>query len=292
MNEENNDERPQDESEGESQDKAPSDSQEGSQGQAQESPADQPSDRPSDQSGAQSAEPSGGGGFDLGVIVDEARLILTNPVGFYRGMHKTGGLQRPLIFVIVMAAALAIVSTVVSFAGFGQFGAMAVGVGSLIVVPIAALIGSFIGAAIMYVIWKLMGSEEDYETAYRCIAYAGAIYPIMGLIGAVPYLGSIIGIAWGMYLMAIASMEVHGRTQQNSYGVFGILGAILILVNVNGERQTRQMRAQFEGIGETLGESFESLEDMSPEEAGQAIGEFLRGLEEGIDEDQQEDENE
>ncbi len=270
MNEENNDERPQDESENESQ--------YASQGQLGEQP------------GQAEIEPAAGNGFDIGVLIEEAKQVLTNPTGFYRGMNKTGGLQRPLIFVVVMALALAIVMTILSFLGLGRIGAMAMGVGSLIFLPIAALIGSFIAAAILYVIWKLMGSEETYETSYRCVAYAAAIYPITGIVGAVPYLGSIIGMAWAMYLMAVASVEVHGRKQQNAYAVFGILGAILIMANVNGERQARQMRAQFEGLGETLGESFEGLEDMTPEEAGQALGEFLRGLEGGIEQQEQTEE--
>jgi len=163
-----------------------------------------------------------------------------------------------------MALALAIVMTILLFLGLGRIGAMATGVGSLIFLPIAALIGSFIAAAILYVVWKLMGSEEPYETSYRCVAYAAAIYPIAGIVGAVPYLGSIIGMAWAMYLMGVASVEVYGRKQQNAYAVFGILGAIFIMANVNGGRQERQMRAQFEGLGETLGESFEGLEDMTP----------------------------
>jgi hypothetical protein len=68
-----------------------------------------------------------------------------------------------------MALALAIVMTILSFLGLGRIGAMATGVGSLIFLPISALIGSFIAAAILYVVWKLMGSEEPYETSYRCV---------------------------------------------------------------------------------------------------------------------------
>jgi uncharacterized membrane protein YdjX (TVP38/TMEM64 family) len=43
---------------------------------------------------------------------------------------------------------------------------MGAGFGAIIFMPIAVAIGSFIGAAILFVIWKLMGSQEDYETAY------------------------------------------------------------------------------------------------------------------------------
>jgi hypothetical protein len=271
MNEENNGEGPQD------------DSQEAADNQGSSQPAPEPTSDSAPDS-------SSGGGFDLNGLFDTAMQVITNPTGFYRGMQKSGGFQQPLVFIVVMAVALALVYTILGFVGLGSMGgmgvgmggAMAVGIGSLITLPIAALIGSFIGAAILYVIWKLMGSDEDYETAYRCAAFAGAILPITGVAGIVPYLGSIVSVGWGMYLMAIASIEVHGRQQQNAYTVFGILGAILILANINGERQARQMRDQFQGLGDTLGEQFEGLEDMSPEERGQVLGEFLRGLEEGL----------
>ena len=145
-----------------------------------------------------------------------------------------------------MALALAIVMTILLFLGLGRIGAMATGVGSLIFLPIAALIGSFIAAAILYVVWKLMGSEEPYETSYRCVAYAAAIYPIAGIVGAVPYLGSIIGMAWAMYLMGVASVEVYGRKQQNAYAVFGILGRFsswrTSMVGARSDRCARSLR--------------------------------------------------
>jgi hypothetical protein len=232
--------------------------------------------------------------FDLGVLIDVARQVITKPADFYRGMDKSGGFQKPLIFVLVMAVAMALLTTVLSFAGLGQVGAMAVGITTLIVMPIAAIIGSFIGAAIMFVIWKLMGSDEDYETAYRCVAYAAAIFPITSVIGIVPYIGSIVSIVWWMYLMTIASTLVHARREQTAFAVFGILGAILVMTNISGERQARRMQAEFEGMSETLGESFggalEGMEDMSPEERGQAMGEFLRGLQEAVEDEQNQDE--
>ena len=272
----NNDERPQD---------APQDAPQGdADNQASEEAA-----------GDSAAASASGGGLDLGSLSDTAIQVIANPAGFYRGMARSGGFQQPVIFIAVMAVALAIVYTVLAFVGLGSVGGMGLGmgagvtmgIGSLIILPIAALIGSFIGAAILFVIWKLMGSDEDYETAYRCAAFGAAILPINGIISIVPYLGAIVGVGWGMYLMAIASIEVHGRQQQNAYAVFGILGAILIMANVNGERQARQMQQQFGGLGETLGEQFEDFEDMTPEERGKALGEFLRGLEDGINEQQQ-----
>ena len=74
--------------------------------------------------------------------------------------------------------------------------------------PFFAVIGSFIGAAVMFVIWKLMGSEQNFEAAYRCVAHATAIYPVMAVVGLIPYIGTVIGVVWGFYLMYCDSTQV------------------------------------------------------------------------------------
>jgi hypothetical protein len=219
--------------------------------------------------------------FDLGAVISTVQRVLTQPEAFYREMPTSGGYTEPLIFVVVMAVVLGLFLTVFSFFGLGSFGAVAVGLGSVIVMPIFAMIGSFVAAAIMFVVWKLMGSSHDYETSYRCVAYASAIYPAVGIVSLIPYLGSVVGIVWGVYLMVVASVEVHKRNRQTAYIVLGVLGAISLLMNISSERQARRMQAQFENLGGT----FEGIEDMTPEEAGERLGEFLRGLEEGLEEE-------
>lgn len=232
--------------------------------------------------GAEGGKDGDGDSFDLGVIIAQAQQVITRPSDFYRGMARSGGYSTPVIFLLVMALALGVILAALSFVGIGRFGAMAVGLGSIIAIPIGALIASFVGSAIMFVVWRLMGSGESYQTAYRCVAYASAIYPIVGVANLIPYVGSIIGVVWGMFLMVAASVEVHGRKRETAYLVFGILGLILVLGNVNNERRAREMGERLEEFGE----SFENLEDMTPAEAGQALGEFLRGLEEELSEEE------
>lgn len=208
-------------------------------------------------------------------IVEKAIRVITQPGGFYRDMAKTGGLVEPLIFVVVMGVASAVFLVVFSLFGVGSVGSMAMGLGSAILMPIFAVLASFIGAAIMFVIWKLLGSSESFEVAYRCVGYAAAIYPLTALLGLIPYLGSIIGVAWGMYLMVLASTNVHLIGQQKAYLVFGIIGLFLMAMNLSGEMAARHLAPQLEGMEGQL----EKLEEMNPEEAGEALGKFLKGLE-------------
>ncbi|MDH5700246.1 MAG: YIP1 family protein [Nitrospirota bacterium] len=208
-------------------------------------------------------------------ILEKARTVLTAPGEFYRHMSKLGGFLEPMLFLIVMAVVGAIIFIGLGFLGLGTFGALGVGIGTMIFMPIMAVVGSFIGGAIMFVIWKLMGTQEPFEVAYRCVAYASAIYPVTALLGLLPYLGSIVGIAWGMYLMFIATKEVHQLNEKTASMVFGIMGFILIVSNVSSEMAARRMATEFKNMGPAI----ENIQNMEPEEAGKMVGEFLKGLE-------------
>lgn len=214
--------------------------------------------------------------FDVSKVIADATAVITNPTAYFQGMARSGGYVQPLLFVVVMAVAAGILAAVLSL--FGASGGMlAAGFGAVIVVPIAAVIGSFIGAAILFVIWKLMGSAENYETAYRCTAATAAIYPVVGVLAIIPYIGAIVGIAWANYLMIEASVSVHGRERKTATLVFGILGALLILSNVSSEYAGRQMAGRMK----EMGARFDDMENLSPEEAGKKMGEFLKGFEKG-----------
>lgn len=233
-------------------------------------------------------------GFNLRTVVEQAKQVITNPAGFYRSMSRDGGFSEPIIFGLVMAAIAGAVFGVLSI--IGLTGAGFAGVAAIIVLPIGTLLGSFIAAAILFVIWKLMGSPENYQTAYRCVVYSYAILPVLALFSIIPYVGTVIRVAWGTWLMFTASVEVHGRARQTALIVFGILGILALSAGLSAERTQRKMQSAMEENAVQLGEQLRSLEQLGidedgqvdPEKAGRAMGEFLRGMQEaaeGIEED-------
>ena len=180
-------------------------------------------------------------GFDLKEIVETAIKVLTSPQTFFKGMPKEGGYVKPLIFMIVMGVVGGLIQSIFNIIGLRVATGLAMGVASIILVPIVIAIFGFVGAAILYLIWKLMGSQEEYETAYRCAAYISALTPITCVLGIVPYIGGAVGVALAMYLTIIASIEVHRIPSQKAWLVFGIIGAILILLTITGEISSRRM---------------------------------------------------
>jgi hypothetical protein len=126
--------------------------------------------------------------------------------------------------------------------------------GRIIVVPIVVVIFSFIGAAIIFVIWKLMGSQKNYETSYRCWAYLMALAPIVAIISIIPYVGGIINIAIYVYFIVIASTQVHNISSQKAWLVFGIIGAVLVLIGISLEYKARSMAPTAEQYRKTAEE--------------------------------------
>jgi len=143
-------------------------------------------------------------------------------------------------------------SAVLSMVGFGMAGAMAGGLLAIILVPIFVVIFGFIGAAIAFGIWRMMGSQENFETAFRCVAYTSAIAPITAVLNLIPYLGSLTSALWPMALLAIASIHVHRRSVQASWAVFGAIGVFLALTSVSGEHASRNLMSGMDDLREII----------------------------------------
>ncbi len=200
-------------------------------------------------------------GLGISSIPQTAVKFISSPSSFYREMPKKGGYAEPLAFIVAMSAVGGILQAALSLmlltimpgAGMGATAGMAAGVGAIIMFPIAGAIFGFVGAAIQFVIWKLMGSEEDYETAYRCVAYASALTPVYILVNLIPRAGalllmnghsisitgvlisttgSLISIIISLYIVVTASVEVHKLPARKSWIVFGTIDAVIIIFAV------------------------------------------------------------
>jgi hypothetical protein len=206
---------------------------------------------PGTESATEQETPRGGFKFDVNDIVTKALAVIKTPGEYFRSMPTSGGYVEPLIFAIALSLVAGFISAILSFVG-SPVGLLAYGMAAIIFVPIGAMIGLFIGGGILFLIWKVMGSEKDYEASVRCMSAMMAIYPITAVLYLVPYLGTIIGLAWGAYLAIEASVAVHGRDRKNAQLVFGILAAIGILMNVSAEHTARNLADQAEELSKVL----------------------------------------
>lgn len=218
-------------------------------------------------------------------ILNKAVAVIKNPVGFYRDMPKTGGFVEPLIFAVVIGVISGVVTAILSIFSLGSATSFFMGIAFIIFYPIMVAIFSFIGAAIIFIIWRIMGSREEYETAYRCAAYAIAITPITTLLGIIPYLGAVIGLVWWLYLMVAASTEVHKIPQKKALMVFGIIFILLALSSTCSQFTARKFQKRAEEYSKSMEGYSGNMEEMTTEEAGKALGEFMKGMQEAAEKD-------
>jgi hypothetical protein len=192
-------------------------------------------------------------------------------------MSKTGGFLEPLVFAVIMGFITGIIQAILGFIGLGHAGGyggyMMGGYGVIIVMPIAVAVASFVGAAILFVIWRVMGSAEEYETAYRCVAYLMALAPITAIIDVVPYAGGLVRMAIFVFYLVAASIHVHNIPSQKAWLVFGIIGVIFALLGVFAEYRMRSMASsmnQWRQMGEEYRKSARDTEKSTQELRKQA----------------------
>ena len=216
-------------------------------------------------------------GINVAAIPQTALKVLTSPAAFFREMPKTGGFVDPLVFMVGMGVIGGLIQAVFVIVGLHIVAGFAAGVASIIILPVMIAIFGFVGAAIIFFIWKLMGSQESYETAYRCAAYISALTPITTVLGIIPYAGAAIGIVLTTFFLVTASVEVHKLPSQKAWLVFGIIGGILIVMSISSQFAARRFARQME---ETSKEVQKAAEDMQKkaEEAQKHLEEMQRQM--------------
>jgi hypothetical protein len=198
-------------------------------------------------------------GIDFRAMLQTAIKVVTSPPAFFREMPKTGGYAEPLLFMVVMGVVNGLVTAVLGLFGLTFIFSMGMAIASIIIYPVMYAVFGFIGAAIVYVIWKLMGSQENYETAYRCVAYIAAFMPIVSVIDIIPYIGVLAGIALLTWVYVVASVETHKLPSRKAWLVFGILGAAIFLMSLGAGMASRSMQS---GTEQRIKEMQKNTEDM------------------------------
>ena len=207
------------------------------------------------------------------LLFSTAFCIVKTPKEFFQTMPHTGGYGDPLLFLAVFGMLAGLIKSALIFFSSGLGAALFMALASIIIAPLSAILFGFIGAGIVFIVWKVMGSQEQFETAFRCIAYTAAIGPMVEIVTVLPYIGSLVGIAWGMYLIILASTEVHAIKKQTATVVFSLIGILLALNAVTTQYAARSVSRQVTKIQQEFSR-------MNAHEAGRAVGEFLRGFEE------------
>ncbi|MGA7826367.1 MAG: YIP1 family protein [Geobacteraceae bacterium] len=223
-------------------------------------------------------------GINLAAIPQTAIKVVTTPAVFFREMPKFGGFVEPLVFMVIMGVISGLISgllqAISSLLGLHLFVGTQMGVAAIVFMPIMFALGSavfgFVSAAILFVIWKLMGSEESFETAYRCVAYLAALSPITALLGIIPYLGGAIGFVVFCFYLVTASVQSHGIAPQRAWVVFGILAAIFVVFSVSAQIAARRFARNMEQAAESWKGASDEMQKAAEEMQKKMEGELKK----------------
>ncbi|HAK61128.1 MAG TPA: hypothetical protein DCO77_12245 [Nitrospiraceae bacterium] len=178
--------------------------------------------------------------IDFAAMLQTAINVITSPAAFFREMPRTGGFGDPLLFMVIMGGVSGLVQAIVGILGLKTGIGFGIAILSVILYPILFGVLGFIGAAFLFLLWKLMGSQESYETAYRCLAYFTALIPVTTFLDVIPTVGTLISIALYTYFFVIMSAETHKLPSQKAWVVFGALGGIVLLLNLGAGMSERR----------------------------------------------------
>jgi len=163
-------------------------------------------------------------------FINAVRNVVTAPVGFFRGIRRQGDFLNPLLFAIICYEVSAILSGLLRLVGVGMgntqgFGSFLV---SIILAPIGAAIGLFIGAAIVHLLVMLIVGSRNagFEGTFRVTAYSS----VTSLVSWIPIIG-VIASLYGVYIAIMGIREVHSTTTGRAALVV-LIPVILIIILV------------------------------------------------------------
>ena len=172
--------------------------------------------------------------------------IVLNPNKFYqqfsnRNTTQVAGIGKPIVFVIAMALIGATTIYLQRLLNADQFGSAANQADLLIYYPALALCSSVIGSLILFVFWRLLNSDKNFETVYWCVAYLFISIPITALASSIPYLGGVINALFVCFLLSLESIKVHRISKTVTALVFSLLAIAFIIYGVKNEYAMRHM---------------------------------------------------
>jgi hypothetical protein len=153
-------------------------------------------------------------------FIETLQMVLTRPAEAFTVMKQEGGFGEPLLYAVIGGSVGAIVSFLYSIFlhSFGMFagqrnalGAMAgMGIGSvafIIFIPLAIVIGLFIGTAIIHLCLMIVGgANQPFETTFRVLAFA---HGSTGVLQLIPICGGLIAGVWAIVINCIGLARAH-----------------------------------------------------------------------------------
>jgi len=148
----------------------------------------------------------------FGGLFGTVKKVMLEPSATFEDMKREGGIGTPLVFALIITA-IASIWSIIFTVGMAIPGVL-----------IGAVIGPFIGAAIVHVMLMILGAaKHGYETTYRTMCYSSAPQ----VLGIIPFLGLLVGGIWSLVALIIGVSKSQETTTLKA-AVAVILPAVVI----------------------------------------------------------------
>lgn len=179
---------------------------------------------------------AGGGDYELSnpinSFIDVVRRLVLQPVIFFASLPRRGTFIDPLVFALLCYEISAVLGGVLGLAG-GELGrGLEALVVSLIAAPIAGTIGLLILSGILHLLVRLIvgSGESGFVATFRIACYAS----VVNLVSWIPIIGSLVAVAYSIYLFIVGIREMHGATTGKAALIVLIPVGMILLIALVG----------------------------------------------------------
>ena len=176
--------------------------------------------------------------FDIQKFIDDSVKTLLAPKEYFSKMAVKGGFVEPIIKAAIYGVLAGAISFLWSILGIGRMAGMhSMGIATLFLTPVMAVIGLFIGGAIVLAISAIASGSTDYEASVRVMS-AGLIIMVVSALASFLYgisfvLAILVGMVvnlyglWILYNALVTSLAAQESVVKIVVGVLALLSIIV-----------------------------------------------------------------
>lgn len=170
--------------------------------------------------------------YGLFSIVNDAFKVLTGSKSFFSHMPKKG-YKKAISFLLFIVVVTGLFKTVCSVSHYGFFEGLSHLPGNLLVMLLYVFVIVTLGSGVMYYIWRLMGSEQSFETSFKNVSYSLVALPLLMIAITFGFYAIVLVMALWAFILFNAGNETH-QVRGTGIVVFLGLGVLLSSLMLNG----------------------------------------------------------
>lgn len=201
--------------------------------------------------------------FSMGTALANAKAMLSNPHEFFSRLDSAARFGGPAGSIAFWGAVSGLLTFLIAFIKPSPFGMIAAGL-QVVLLPIMAVLLSWLGAGLFHVICLILGGKAPYVVSYQVIAAMSALFPLSTVLSLAPY-GVIPVQLVGLWLSVAAAHAAHGVGKTKAWVLFGLLTAFGIVGSILAQAGLREFE-RTGGIG-----AMQAPQGI-PEDAAQMMG--------------------